>query len=322
MYKWGHHRRFNAFSNYCVLHFGERLQKVAINADLTCPNRDGTIGTEGCYYCNNQAFNPSYCSTGDDIQTQVKKGIEFLSKRYVKAKKFLAYFQTYSNTYGNFESLKKMYEEALSFEDIEGIVIATRPDCVNEEILDYLAALSQKTYVSLEYGLESCNNKTLLAINRGHTFEDAVAAFQMSAERGLRTGVHLIFGLPGESAQAILIQADTISALPVNSLKIHQLQIMKDTRMEKMYAENPSAFHFFSREEYIDLVIAFTERLNPDICIDRFAGEAPPRFHAGPSIMEKPDWGFIRNDRLVQMIENKMAEMDTWQGKFYKVDAL
>ncbi|MDD3876440.1 MAG: TIGR01212 family radical SAM protein [Bacteroidales bacterium] len=319
MYEWGHKRRYNAFSNYCVLRFGERLQKVSINAGLTCPNRDGTIGTEGCYYCNNKAFNPSYCDGDKNISLQISEGIEFLSNRYRRAHKYLAYFQTYTNTYAPIEQLKKMYDEALSFPEMAGIVIATRPDCVNDEILDYFAELSKKTFVSIEYGIESCHNRTLRIINRGHSFEDAEKAIKLTADRKIHTGIHLIFGLPDETRDDVIVQSDIISKLPINSLKIHQLQIMKDTKMELMYRENPGIFYFYSLEEYIDLIIEFVEKLNPDISVDRFAGEAPPRFLIGPSFMQHPDWGFIRNDQLLQMIEKKMEQMDTWQGKKFVI---
>jgi len=318
MYAWGNDRRFNAFPNYCVKVFGERLQKVAIDAGFTCPNRDGSLSTEGCYYCNNDAFNPSYCNPRKSISQQLKEGIDFLNIRYKKADKYLAYFQAFTNTYKPFKELKKIYTEALNFSSVTGIIIGTRPDCVNEEILDYLSELSLDYYVLIEYGVETCFDNTLKSINRGHTFNQSIKAIKMSAERNIKTGIHLIFGLPGETSDDILSQAEIISELPIHSLKIHQLQIVKDTKMEMLYKENPCDFVSFTRDEYIELVISFVEKLNPDIIIDRFAGEVPPRFLAGPSIMEDASWGFIRNDQLIQMIEKKMEEKDTWQGKFYR----
>jgi len=317
MYIWGNTRRFNAFPNYCVRTYGERFQKVAIDAGFTCPNRDGVISTEGCYYCNNDAFNPSYCSPQKSITEQLKEGIDFLNIRYKKADKYLAYFQAFTNTYKPLDELKKIYAEALEIPSVKGLIIGTRPDCVNEEILDYLSELSQKYIVLIEYGVETCLNSTLKRINRGHTFEQSVKALEMSAERNLKAGIHLIFGLPGETYSDILMQADIISSLAVHSLKIHQLQVVKNTKMERLYAENPDDFLTFKRDEYIELVISFVENLNPNIIIDRFAGEVPPRFLAGPSIMRDSSWGFIRNDQLIQMIEKRMAEKDTWQGKFY-----
>ena len=318
MYIWGNNRRFNAFPNYCVKVFGERLQKVAVDAGFTCPNRDGSLSTEGCYYCNNNAFNPSYCSPQNSITQQLKEGIDFLNIRYKKANKYLAYFQAYTNTYKPLEELKKNYTEALSYPSVSGIIIGTRPDCVNEEILDYLSELSGKHYILIEYGVESCSDKTLKRINRGHTFAQSVNAIKMTAERNLKAGIHLIFGLPGETQDDMMSEAAIISALPIHSLKIHQLQVVKNTKMEILYNENPNDFISFTRHEYIDLVISFVENLNPDIIIDRFAGEVPPRFLSGPSIMEDARWGFIRNDQLIQMIEKRMAEKDTWQGKFYR----
>lgn len=317
MYTWGHNRRFNAFPNFCVKEFGERLQKVAVDAGFTCPNRDGTISTEGCYYCNNDAFNPSYCSPQNSISMQLKEGIDFLNIRYKKANKYLAYFQAFTNTYKPIDELKRLYAEALTYPGVTGIIVGTRPDCVNEEILDYLSLLSKKHFVLLEYGVESCFDKTLIRVNRGHTFKQSVKALEMCAERNIKAGIHLIFGLPGETYEDMLLQAGIISDLPVFSLKIHQLQVVKNTKMEVLYKENPLDFITFKRDEYIELVISFVERLNPSIIIDRFAGEVPPRFLAGPSIMKDATWGLIRNDQLIQMIEKRMAEKDTWQGKFY-----
>ena len=320
MYSWGDNRRYNAFPNYCVKAFGERLQKVSIDAGFTCPNRDGTLSLGGCDYCNNDAFNPSYCSAQNSITQQLKEGIDFLNIRYKKAAKYLAYFQAYSNTYKPLESLKKIYDEALRYPSVVGAIIGTRPDCVNEEILDYLSTLSQKHFVLVEYGVETCFDKTLSRINRGHTFAQSVKAIEMSAERNIKAGIHLIFGLPGETRDDILAMADIISVLPVHSLKMHQFQVVKGTRMEILYRENPADFYAFTRDEYIELVISFVEKLNPRIIIDRFAGEVPPRFLAGPSIMKDASRGFIRNDQLIQIIEKRMEEKDTWQGKFFRLN--
>ena len=203
-YIWKHTRRFNAFSNYCKTAFGERIQKLSVNAGFTCPNRDGTVGNNGCIYCNNEAFNPSYCSSSKSITQQIEEGIEFHVKRYRKAGKYLAYFQAFSNTYAPLTELKEKYEEALKHPEVVGLVIATRPDCVDEEKLDYLQGLSKHHFISVEYGLESCFNKTLERIQRGHTFEQSVCAIEETAKRGIHTGIHIILGLPGETKEEML----------------------------------------------------------------------------------------------------------------------
>ena len=310
-FPWGHNRRFNAYSNYFKQTFGERVQKVTIDAGFTCPNRDGSKGTGGCTYCNNDAFNPSYCTPEKSITQQVNEGIEFHEKRYRRANKFLAYFQAYSNTYASLDKLKKTYDEALSIPGIEGLVIGTRPDCIDDEKLEYFRKLSEKCYIIIEYGIESCNNKTLKRINRGHTFEESVEALKRTKQYGLKIGAHFIFGLPGESKDDILNQAKLISSLPLDTVKFHQLQIIKDTAMEIEYKEHPEKFSFFELPEYIDFFIQFLEKLNPEFVVERFAGEVPPRFLAGPG------WGLIRNDQILNKFEKRLEELDTWQGKFF-----
>lgn len=312
IFPWGSDRRFNTFSAYCIKTYGSRLQKLSVDAGFTCPNRDGTIGTGGCSYCANDAFNPSYCLPEKSITQQINEGIEFHKFRYRRATKYIAYFQPYSNTYKTLDELKNIYGEALAHPSISGISIGTRPDCVDDEKLDYLQQLSEKYFVSVEYGIESCYNETLKAINRGHTFETAVEAIKKTAARHIFTSAHIIFGLPGESIEAMLDQAETISRLPLNSLKLHQLQIIKGTRMAEEYNINPSSFTLFSLEKYIDFVIDFLERLNPEIIIERLSGEVPPRF------LEVSSWGLIRADRVLQMIEQHMKERETWQGRLYK----
>ncbi|MGC9374907.1 MAG: TIGR01212 family radical SAM protein [Bacteroidales bacterium] len=312
IFPWGHNRRFNAYSNYFKQTFGERVQKVAIDAGFTCPNRDGTKGRGGCTYCNNDAFNPSYCTPDKSVTQQINEGIEFHEKRYRRSNKFLAYFQAYSNTYAPLDKLKIIYDEALSVPGIAGLVIGTRPDCIDEEKLKYFQQLSEKYYIILEYGIESCSNETLKRINRGHTFEDAVEALVKTKKFGIKTGAHFIIGLPGETKEYILSQAKTISSLPIDTIKFHQLQIIKRTAMEKEYYNHPEKFTFFELSEYIDFFVRFIERLNPDFVVERFAGEVPPRFLAGPG------WGLIRNDQILVKFEKKLKELDTWQGKFFE----
>lgn len=308
-FPWGHNRRFNAYAEYFKEYFGGRVQKLSIDAGFTCPNRDGLKGNGGCTFCNNDAFNPSYCHPGKTIRQQIEEGIIFHEKRYRRAGRFLAYFQPYSNTYAPLEKLKELYQQALEYTGIVGLVIGTRPDCMDEDKLEYFAGLSRQVYVILEYGIESCYNQTLERINRGHTFEDSVRALEMTARYGIKTGVHMIFGLPGESREMMLDQAKILSSLPVHNIKFHQLQIIQNTPMAEEYRNKPEDFVHFTLENYIDFVIDFVERLNPDFVIERFAGEVPPRYLSGPG------WGLIRNDQVLAMIEKRMEERRTWQGR-------
>jgi uncharacterized protein len=310
-FPWGHERRFNAYSNYFRNIYGARVQKVSIDAGFTCPNRDGTKGKGGCTYCNNDAFNPSYCRPEKSVTQQIEEGISFHKWRYSEARSYLAYFQAYSNTYAPPGRLRDLYEEALGYPGVIGLIIGTRPDCIDEDKLALLRELSAKCYLAVEYGIESCYNKTLLRINRGHTFEEAVATVERTAGYGINTGAHFILGLPGETREEMLNQVDIISKLPLKTVKFHQLQIIRGTLMEKEYQENPNDFNLFTWEEYLDFIISFLERLNPSIVIERFTGEAPPRFLTGIG------WGKKRADQIVNLIEKRLEELDTWQGRLY-----
>jgi radical SAM protein (TIGR01212 family) len=310
-YIWGHHRRFNAYSNYFKRIFGERVQKVTIDAGFTCPNRDGIKGLGGCTYCNNNAFNPSYCDPSKSVKQQIEEGVEFHQNRYRRAGNYLAYFQAYSNTYDSLERLKKVYEQALAFPQVIGLVIGTRPDCIDDEMLDYFAELSREYYIILEYGVESFYNRTMEIINRGHSVEDSIVAIEKTKQKGIKTGAHLIFGLPGETREDMLKEADIVSRLPLDTIKFHQLQIITDTPMAEDYEKHPGNFHLFELEEYIEFVIQFMERLNPNFVIERLSGEVPPRFLAGPG------WGLIRAFEVRDKIEKRMEELDTWQGRLY-----
>lgn len=313
LYPWGHDRRFNAYSNYFRSLYGARVQKVSIDAGFTCPNRDGTRGKGGCTYCNNDAFNPSYCIPEKSVSQQIEEGIQFHKWRYNEAVSYLAYFQAYSNTYAPVETLRRLYSEALEYPGVIGLIIGTRPDCIDDEKLALLRDLSDKFYVAVEYGIESCYNRTLLRINRGHTFEEAVEAVEKTSAFGIKTGAHFIFGLPGESRQEMLDQAEIISRLPLHTVKFHQLQIIKGTGMEREFRSNPADFELFTWDEYLLFFISFLERLSPKIVVERFTGEAPPRFLTGEG------WGKKRTDQIVSLIEKKMEEMDTWQGRLYKI---
>ena len=303
--------RYNSFVGYFKRTYGQRLQKIVIDAGFTCPNRDGSISRGGCTYCDNLAFHPNYSTSDRSIAWQIEEGITFHKNRYRKTEKYLAYFQPYSNTYAPLPRLKELYEEALAHPAVEGIVIGTRPDCVNDEKLDYLAELARKHIVIVEYGIESCYDKTLQRINRGHTFAQAQEAVRKSAERGLHLGAHFILGLPGESREEMLAMAPLINELPINSVKFHQLQIVKGTRMEREFAERPEDFAMFGLDEYIDFFIDLLERLRPDLYIERFVGEVPPRF------VNSTPWGLVRNVELLRMLETRLEERDTWQGRLY-----
>jgi len=312
VYQWGHDRRFNAYSNYFRSIYGARVQKVSIDAGFTCPNRDGTKGSGGCTYCNNDAFNPSYCVPEKSVSQQIEEGIIFHKWRYSETVSYLAYFQAYSNTYAPLDTMRKLYEEALNYPGVIGLIIGTRPDCIDEGKLVYLKELSKRCYLAVEYGIESCYNKTLKRINRGHSFEDAVWAIERTSALGINTGAHFIFGLPGETREEMVNQVAVISELPLKTIKFHQLQIIKGTTMEKEFQNNPGDFELFTWEEYLDFFISFLERLNPVFVVERFTGEAPPRFLTGEG------WGKKRTDQIVNLIEKRLEELDTCQGRLYE----
>ncbi len=312
VYSWGDERRFNSYSRYFARQFGGRVQKISIDAGFSCPNRDGKISTGGCTFCSNEAFNPSYCRPEKSIKQQIEEGIEFHRRRYRRASLYLAYFQPFSNTYKPLDELKCIYQQALNVPEIAGIVIGTRPDLIDKGILQYLSEIQQTHYVMLEYGVESVYDETLKRVNRGHDFATAEKAIHMTADFGIPCGAHFIFGLPGESKKIMLDAADIISQLPLTTVKFHQLQIFKDTKMAEEYLQHPEAFHLFDLEEYIDFVIDFAERLNPNIVIERFAGEVPPRY-----LVSEP-WMKLRYDEVLVRIEKRMEERDSWQGKKYR----
>ena len=303
-------KRYNSFVGYYKEKYGERLQKLVIDAGFTCPNRDGTVGLGGCSYCDNAAFHPSYSRPDKLISKQIDEGIEFHRVRYPRAQKYLAYFQSYSNTYAPLERLKQLYWEALSHPAICGIVIGTRPDCVDEEKLDYIASLPGIN--RLELGIESCYDTTLERIGRGHDFSCAEHAVRLSAGRGIETGAHFILGLPGETRAMLLDQCRLINALPLHSVKFHQLQLVKGTRMEKEFDQNPAEFLRLPLPDYIDLIVDILERLRPDLYIERIAGEVPPRF------VKETQWGLIRNVEILRLLDARLEERDTFQGRLYE----
>ena len=304
-------KRYNSFVGYFKRKYGERLQKIVLDAGFTCPNRDGKAGRGGCTYCDNAAFHPSYSTAGKSLHQQLDEGIEFHKVRYRTTEHYLAYFQSFSNTYAPLEVLRERYSEALSHPEVVGAVIGTRPDCVSEEILDYFAELALEHYITIEYGIESSYDSTLQAINRGHDFACAERAVRMTAERGLAVGAHFVLGLPGETDEMILEQVQRINALPLTTIKFHQLQVFRGTAMEREYDEHPERFRFWELEEYLDLFIEILRRLRPDIVVERFASEAPPRYHYGRN------WGLVRNETLWNMLEKRLNERNAWQGELY-----
>ena len=303
-------RRYNDYSSYIRRVFGERVQKISVDAGFTCPNRDGTKGVGGCHFCNNSAFNPNYCSPKSGIKEHIEKGISFFSGKY-KGQKYLAYFQTYTNTYGETANLIDMYSEALSHPDVIGIVLGTRPDCIEESLLEQLAKWQGKYYVAIELGAESTNNSTLEAINRGHTWEETVDAVYRIKRWNIPIGMHLILGLPSETHSDILHHAERVSKLPIDFLKTHQLQIVEGSRYGYEYKKNPSLFNLFSSDEFIELIIDFLEVMNPKIVMERFVSQAPAELLIAPS------WG-LKNFEFVAKVEKRLNERDTWQGKLFQ----
>ena len=284
--------------------FPFRVQKISIDAGFTCPNRDGRLSTGGCIYCDNRTFNPAYCQRQDSITLQLQAGKQFFARKYPEMK-YLAYFQAYTNTYASLDRLRQLYEEALQVDDVVGIVIGTRPDCVSDALLDYLEDLNQRCFLIMEYGVESANDETLRRINRGHTFEQSRLAIEKTHQRGILTGAHIILGLPGEDADEHLRQASIISALPIDILKIHQMQIIRGTRLAEEYEKQP--FHIYSVEAYIRLIAAYIQRLRKDLVLERFVSQSPKNMRIAPQ------WG-LKNHEFTDLLNNYLKENDIHQG--------
>lgn len=302
-------QRYNEFGIWLKSQLGVKSQKISLNAGFTCPNRDGRVGTGGCTYCNNQTFNPDYCVTDKSVAQQLEEGKAFFSRKYPDVK-YLAYFQAYTNTYDSVENLRLKYEEALQVSDVVGLVIGTRPDCMSEALLDYLSEVNRRTFLLVEYGVESVYDATLKRINRGHTHAQTVDAIIRTAARGIRVGAHVILGLPGESQSEMLHEASVLSSLPLTTLKLHQLQLIKGTRMADEYFADSSDFHLFSADEYIDLVIDFVERLRPDIVLERFVSQSPS------SLLAVQGWG-LKNHEFVDKVRRRMDERNAFQGRLF-----
>ena len=284
--------------------FPFRVQKISIDAGFTCPNRDGKLSTGGCIYCDNRTFNPAYCQRKDSVARQLEAGKQFFARKYPEMK-YLAYFQAYTNTYASIDHLRQLYEEALSVKDIVGIVIGTRPDCVSDELLDYLEELNLRCFLIVEYGVESANDETLRRINRGHTFEQSRLTIEKTHQRGILTGAHIILGLPGEDAQENLRQAPVISSLPIDILKIHQMQIIRGTRLAEEFERSP--FHIYSVEEYIELISCYIQRLRKDLVLERFVSQSPKE------LLIAPQWG-LKNHEFTDLLNNYLIKHQIHQG--------
>lgn len=296
---------YNDFGSWLRGRFPFKVQKISVDAGFSCPNRDGRIGTGGCTFCNNSTFNPSYCDRDKTIKEQLETGKRFFSRKYPDMR-YLAYFQAYTNTYGDIDSLKRKYEEALGTEDVAGIVIGTRPDCMSKPLLDYLESLAHQTFVCVEYGIESANDDTLRRINRGHTFECSRRAIEETAGRGITTGGHVILGLPGEDEDESVRQASVISSTKLDILKIHQLQIIRGTKLEKEYREQK--FHLYTINEYLSLLSRYIQHLREDLILERFTSQSPKE------LLVAPDWG-LKNHEFTNLLVNYLNKEKAWQGK-------
>jgi len=303
--------RYNAFGPWITRLAGCKVQKISVNAGFTCPNRDGTLGWGGCTYCNNQTFNPEYCDTGKSVTQQLEEGKQFFARKYPDMK-YLAYFQAYTNTYAGIDVLKKRYEEALSVDGVVGIIIGTRPDCMKPQLLDYIEQLSRRAIIIVEYGIESSFDDVLLHINRGHDFQCVRQAVEKTAERNITVGGHIIIGLPAtyDKHDYIKTEAQAMSQLPLSTIKLHQLQLVKGTSMAQEFAEHPERFHRYTVDEYVDAVIEFMEYSRPDIVFERFVSQSPPE------LLAVPGWG-LKNYEFTALVNKRMAEKGAFQARLW-----
>lgn len=301
---------YNDYGNWLRSQFPYKVQKISVDAGFSCPNRDGTLTHGGCIFCDNRTFNPSYCNQQKSIKEQLQEGKAFFSRKYPDMK-YLAYFQAYSNTYAPLDVLKRKYEEALECEDIVGIVIGTRPDCIDRQKLDYLQQLSRQVFVTVEYGIESTDNEVLLRINRRHDYACAQKAVEETAARGIITGAHLILGLTEENEKQCETQAKTISALPIDILKLHQLQIIKGTPLATQYQEHP--FHLYAVSEFIQLIGAYIAHLRPNIVLERFVSQSPK------DLLLAPQWG-LKNHEFTHLLVNYLQEKGIYQGMYWQTN--
>jgi radical SAM protein (TIGR01212 family) len=304
-------KQWNDYSGYIRKTFGERVQKISVNTGLGCPNLDGSLSFDGCTYCNNSSFSPFYCKSEKSIRQQLTEGIDFFAEKY-NSQKYLAYFQSYTNTYTSDANFEGMLNEALSVSGVVGLVIATRPDSISKKQIELLDQLAKSHYVSLEFGIESSLDKTLNRINRGHNVQSTIEAFASCRDKDFHTGAHLILGLPGESKQDMLSHADFINLMQPNSLKLHQLQVLEGTALADEFKQVLQDFVPFTVESYIDVVIEFLETLNPNIVVERFTSESPKE------MIISPNWGGLKNFEFVDKLRKEMIKKDSFQGKRFK----
>lgn len=292
---------YRDFADFLSEHFGGKVQKIAVNAGFTCPNRDGTKGTGGCTYCNNQSFNPGYCAPSLSVSEQLEQGKAFFGRKYPEMK-YLAYFQAYTNTHSDdIDRLVSLYREALEVTDVVGLIIGTRPDCMPQPLLDRLTQLPG--WVMVEYGAESASDETLVRVNRCHTWADTADAVRRTHEAGLPCGLHLIMGLPGENEATMLATIDRVNELPVDTVKIHQLQLIRGTRMARDVEAGLYDIPRFTAEEYIELCVKLLRRLRPDIAVERFVSQSPPE------LLIYPRWN-LKNYQFTNLLHKRLRETD------------
>lgn len=297
---------YRDFAEFLAGYFPYKVQKLAINAGFTCPNRDGSKGVGGCTYCNNQTFNPAYCAPLSSVAEQIEEGKRFFGRKYPEMR-YLAYFQAYTNTHGDIERLMALYNEALAQPMVEGLIIGTRPDCVPDALLDRLEQLSRQKFVMIEYGAETSHDSTLLHINRCHTWNDTVDAVQRTIARNIPVGLHLILGLPGEDESMILQTIDRVSTLPVDTIKLHQLQLIRGTRMARDVEQGLYDVPRFTAESYIDLCCRVIEHTPPGIAIERFVSQSPDH------LLISPRWG-LKNYQFTNLLNNRIKKLGIRQG--------
>ncbi|MGB2692708.1 MAG: TIGR01212 family radical SAM protein [Thermodesulfobacteriota bacterium] len=303
--------RYNTYRPYIKEKLGYRVNKLSVDMGFTCPNRDGNLAIGGCVYCNNDSFVPPYARARFSMDEQVSNGMEYLRKRF-KAEKFIIYFQSYTNTYDSVEKLEEMYRKALAYDDVIGLAVGTRSDCVDEEKLDMFEELAKDYYVSLEYGIESIYDKTLEFMNRGHDYQSVLDAIEMSKGRGFEIGAHIIVGMPTETKEEMLQMADEVSSLGIDVFKVHNLHIVRNTPLARMYKAEP--FELFGFKEYITFIVDFLERISPDMIIERLFTDTPHQ------LLIAPDWG-KSHLQILQAIEAELEKRDTFQGRLYQKSA-